>query len=165
MSLSSNWLFICDSKHPRIQMLAAFQICSSACSSEYCTKNCLVLWSFKYFLDLCRRYIGYHMPIVCPVSYSKCFYGLYIFFKVNMQRHLWWYCTHVISSLPMSLTMSRTGTTLDFCGFQQGFHESVYCSVTFRWAVENAIHTNFLPWLGAYTCSIRHAFKEYYQNL
>ena len=29
MSLSSNWLFIWDSKHPRIQMLAA---CSSTCS-------------------------------------------------------------------------------------------------------------------------------------
>ena len=30
---------------------------------------------------------------------------------MKMLRHLWWYCTDVISSLPMSLMMCRTGMT------------------------------------------------------
>ena len=44
-----------------------------------------------------------------------------IFFKGKMLRHLWWYYTNIIFSLPMSLTMSGTGMTLDFSGFQQSF--------------------------------------------
>ena len=79
------------------------------------------VWSFKYVLGLVQN--------ICRASYahggsvpmSKVFIAFNIFFKVKMLCHLWWYCIYVISSLPKSLMMCRTGMTLDFCGFQQSF--------------------------------------------
>ena len=86
-----------------------------------------VLKAVAYFgpssisLILCRRHVGHHTPMACSVSDT-----FNIFVKVKMLWHLWQYCTDVISSLPMSLIVSRTGITLDFCGlyfcgFQQRF--------------------------------------------
>ena len=72
-------------------------------------------------LALCKIYVGHHTPMVAQFPMSKVFIAFNIFFKVKMLRHLWWYCTDVISSLPKSLMMCRTGMTLDFCGFQQSF--------------------------------------------
>ena len=123
MSLSSNCLFISDSKHRRIYMLAAFQICSSARSSEHCTKgDCLVLWSLKYFLDLVQKmHRASYAHGVLSLRYWMFFMAFNVFFKVKMLRHLWWYWTDVILFLPMSLTTFRTGMTLDFCDFRQRF--------------------------------------------
>ena len=106
-------------------MLAAFQICSSACSSEYCTKGCLIFSSFKYFLDLvqrpCRESYVHGM---LSFRYWMFFMAFNIFFKVKILWHLWRYCKDVISSLPTSLMMSRTGITLDFCGLDsRGFQQ------------------------------------------
>ena len=149
-------------------MLAAFQICSSACSSEYCTKGCLLLWSFKNVLGLvlkiCRA-LYTHSVHSFRFQMSNDFMDFNIFFKVKMLRHLSWYCTNVMSSLPMSLTMCSTGMTLDFCGLSKVFQKSRYWSDTFLWTVENAIYASVLPWMATLTYSICHAFKEYDQNL
>ena len=91
-----------------------------------------VLKAVSYFrpssisLILCRGHVGKHMSMACSVSDSECFFMAFnIFFKVKMLWHLWRYCTDVISSLPMSLMMSRTGITLDFCGLDsRGFQQS-----------------------------------------
>ena len=107
-------------------MLAAFQISSSACSSEYCTKGCLILSSFKYFLDLVQRTCREsYVHGMLSSRYRMFFMAFNIFFKVKMLWHLRRYCTDVISSLTMSLMMSRTGITLDFCGLDsRGFQQS-----------------------------------------
>ena len=123
-------------------MLAAFQICSSACSSEYCTKGCLILRSFKHILDLVQKtYKASYADGVLSFRYRLFFFAFNIFFKLKMLWHLLRYCTIVISSLPVSLMVPRTVITSDFCGldfhvFQQVFHEFRYYSVTFFWTVE-----------------------------
>ena len=147
-------------------MLAAFQICSSACSSEYCTKGCLLLRSFKNFLGL--------VPKICRASYThgvlsfRCrmiLWTLTFSSKWRCSGTLWLYCTDVISSWPMSLMMCSIGMTLDSCGFQQSFPRIQVLMWHLPLNSGNAIYASLLPWLAAWTCSIRHAFKEYDQNM
>ena len=115
MSLSSNWLFIWDSKHPRTLMLAAFQICSSTCSFEYCMKGCVVLWSFKHFLDLVQK--------MCRASDThgvlSSRYGLKQFLQGGDAAALVMILHKCNFFLAHVLKMLRTGMTLDLFDFQQ----------------------------------------------
>ena len=122
MSLSSNWLFFVIASIHVSRCLPPFRSVHLHAALNTIRKVVSYFGPSSISLILCRRYVGIIRPW-CAQCFScrMSFYGLNIFFKVKMLQHLWWCCTDVISSLPMYLMMSRTGMTLDFCGFQQSF--------------------------------------------